>query len=160
MTGHEMRFLATEVKAGLALAQSVHHILDWLEQLCGKHTFRKLFGLILGDRKSEFDDVAGIEKDGRCNVYYTDPQRPDQKGSCEKNHVELRKVIPKGTSIDSLGPTREFWQASARTQTPACVYRLATRPPWRARWLRCRHPCSRASALSSWRQAKSRRDRS
>lgn len=103
MTGHEMRFLATEVKAGLALAQSVHHILDWLEQLCGKHTFRKLFGLILADRKSEFDDVAGIEKDGRCSMHYTDPQRPDQKGSCEKNHVELRKVIPKGTSIDGLG---------------------------------------------------------
>ena len=79
MTSHETRFLTTEVKAGLALGQSVHHILDWLEQLCGKHTFRKLFGLILADRKSEFDDVAGIEKDGRCSMYYTDPQRPDQK---------------------------------------------------------------------------------
>lgn len=84
-------------------SEHVVRALDWLEQLCGKHTFRKLFGLILGDRKSEFDDIAGIEKDGRCSVYYTDPQRPDQKGGCEKNHVELRKVIPKGTSIDGLG---------------------------------------------------------
>ena len=29
--------------------------------------------------------------------------RADQKGGCEKNHVELRKIIPKGTSIDGLG---------------------------------------------------------
>ena len=77
--------------------------LDWLEKLCGKRSFRKLFGLILADRGSEFDDIAGIEGDGRCSIYYTDPQRPDQKGGCEKNHVELRKIIPKGTSIDGLG---------------------------------------------------------
>lgn len=77
--------------------------LDWLEELVGKSGFRKLFGLILADRGSEFDDMAGIEADGRCSVYYTDPQRPDQKGGCEKNHVELRKIVPKGTSIDGLG---------------------------------------------------------
>ena len=77
--------------------------LDWIERLCGKRAFKRLFGLILADRGSEFDDIAGIEKGGRCSVYYTDPQRPDQKGGCEKNHVELRKIVPKGTSIDGLG---------------------------------------------------------
>ena len=77
--------------------------LDWIEGLCGKRAFKKLFGLILTDRGSEFDDIAGIEKGGRCSVYYTDPQRSDQKGACEKAHVELRKVIEKGTSIDGLG---------------------------------------------------------
>ena len=77
--------------------------LDWLEVLCGKHMFKNLFGLILADRGSEFDDIVGIEKEGRCSVYYTDPQRPDQKGGCEKAHVELRKIIPKGVSIDGLG---------------------------------------------------------
>lgn len=51
----------------------------------------------------KFDDIADIERDGRCRVFYADPQRSDQKGTCEKNHVELRKVIPKGTSIDGLG---------------------------------------------------------
>ena len=25
-----------------------------------------------------------------------------QKGSCEKNHVEFRKIVPKGTSMDLL----------------------------------------------------------
>lgn len=77
--------------------------LDWLEELAGERMFKKLFGLILADRGSEFDDIAGIERGGRCSVYYTDPQRPDQKGGCEKAHVELRKIIGKGTSIDGLG---------------------------------------------------------
>ena len=78
--------------------------LDWIELLCGgPEGFRALFGLILADRGTEFDDIAGIEKGGRCHVYYTDPQRPDQKGGCEKAHVELRKIIPRGTSIDGLG---------------------------------------------------------
>lgn len=76
--------------------------LDLIESLVGRKDFERLFGLILADRGSEFDDVAGIERGGRCSVYYTDPQRPDQKGGCEKNHVELRKIIPKGTSIDDL----------------------------------------------------------
>ena len=89
----------------LAKKDSAHVVaaLDWLEELCGKRMFRKLFGLILADRGSEFDDFAGIERGGRCSVYYTDPQRPDQKGGCEKAHVELRKIIGKGTSIDGLG---------------------------------------------------------
>lgn len=77
--------------------------LDYLEELCGgKDIFKSVFGLILTDRGYEFDDYLGIEKGERCKVYYTDPQRPNQKGGCEKNHVELRKIIPKSTSIDAL----------------------------------------------------------
>lgn len=76
--------------------------LNFIEFLIGKRMFRKLFGCLLADRGSEFDDILGIEGNGRCNVYYTDPQQPNQKGGCEKNHVELRKIIPKGTSIDNL----------------------------------------------------------
>ena len=89
----------------LARKDSAHVVaaLDWIEGLCGRRMFGKLFGLILTDRGSEFDDIAGMERGGRCSVYYTDPRRPDQKGGCEKAHVELRKVIPKGTSIDGLG---------------------------------------------------------
>ena len=44
-----------------------------------------------------------MERGGRCSACFTDPMRDDQKGACEKNHVELRKVIPKGTSIDGGG---------------------------------------------------------
>jgi IS30 family transposase len=80
--------------------------LDWLEDCCDGH-FREFFGLLLLDRGAEFDDIADIERscgsDGsRCATYYCDPNRPDQKPFCEKNHVELRKILPKGTSFQSL----------------------------------------------------------
>ena len=39
----------------------------------------------------------------RCRVYFCDPQRSDQKGSCEKNHEFIRYVLPKGQSnFDAL----------------------------------------------------------
>ena len=80
--------------------------LDWLEECCGDH-FREIFGLLLLDRGSEFDDIGGIEQSAlgegrRCAAYYCDPQQSQQKGACEKNHVELRKVIPKGTSLKEM----------------------------------------------------------
>lgn len=83
-------------------SEHVVRAFDWIEQLVGKRRFKRLFGLVLADRGAEFSDVGGMEKGGRCSVYFTDPQRADQKGACEKNHVELRKIIPKGTSIDAL----------------------------------------------------------
>jgi len=82
--------------------------LDWLE-ICMEGRFSEFFGLLLFDRGSEFDDIAGIERSclhegTRCAAYFTDPSRPDQKGSAEKNHVELRKVLPKGTCFEGLDP--------------------------------------------------------
>lgn len=80
--------------------------LDWLEECsCGR--FSEFFGLLLADRGSEFGDIAGIERSidrtsQRCHIYFADPSRPDQRGSGEKNHVELRKVIPKGTSLKEM----------------------------------------------------------
>lgn len=87
--------------------------LDWLEECCtdpetGMNWFGELFGLMLADRGSEFDDMEGMEASAmsagekRCAVYFTDPSRPDQKGACEKNHVELRKILPKGTDLEEL----------------------------------------------------------
>ncbi|MDY3949107.1 MAG: IS30 family transposase [Eggerthella lenta] len=83
--------------------------LGWLEVCCGgTERFRELFGLMLLDRGSEFDDIDGMERSfkdplqKRCACYFTDPSRPDQKGACEKNHVELRKVLPKGTSLRNM----------------------------------------------------------
>lgn len=80
--------------------------LDWLEACCEGH-FAEIFGLLLLDRGTEFDDIEGIEHScvsgaTRTRAFYTDPSRPDQKGSCEKNHVELRKIVPKGTSLEAM----------------------------------------------------------
>ncbi len=84
---------------------------NWLETCCGgPEKFRERFGVILCDRGPEFDDIDGMERSSeklwekRCAVYFADPSRPDQKGACEKNHVELRKVLPKGTSFDGMDP--------------------------------------------------------
>lgn len=41
-------------------------------------------------------------KAARRRVYYCDVRQPQQKGDCERNHVELRKLLPKrrGISFD------------------------------------------------------------
>ncbi|NTU88557.1 MAG: IS30 family transposase [Actinobacteria bacterium] len=76
--------------------------LDALETYC-EGRFSQVFPTILTDRGSEFLNFRDIEKNGRTRVYYCDPVKPGQKGACEKNHVELRKILPKGvTDFDAL----------------------------------------------------------
>lgn len=81
--------------------------LDMVEGLIGPRAFKKWFGTILTDHGSEFLDFLVLEKSckgkgKRCRVYYCDPMESGQKGRCEKNHVELRKILPKGTSFQNL----------------------------------------------------------
>lgn len=87
-------------------AQSVINIFQELEKILGLETFQKLFPVILTDNGSEFSNPLEIEfnKDGvsRTKVFYCEPGRPDQKGSCEGNHQFIRRVYPKRTSFDSL----------------------------------------------------------
>ncbi len=84
---------------------AVKGALDDLERHCDGH-FSDAFPVILGDRGSEFLDFEKIEEglDGlrRTRMFYCDPVKPGQKGACEKNHVELRKILPKGTDFDAL----------------------------------------------------------
>ena len=79
--------------------------LDALEEYC-EGAFADVFPVILGDRGSEFLDFGKIETgmDGarRTSMFYCDPVKPGQKGAAEKNHVELRKILPKGTDFDAL----------------------------------------------------------
>lgn len=89
----------------------VGRALDMLEGLIGARAFKKWFGTILTDRGSEFLDFYVLEKSRkgkgrRCRVFYCDPMKSGQKGRCEKNHVELRKIIPKGTSFQHLTPRK------------------------------------------------------
>lgn len=107
-----LHFLRCNFQIGVLLAEKtqdeVKRALDWIESLC-EGRFIEIFGLILTDRGSEFRDYAKIEtsSDGsaRCAVYYCDPCQSSQKGSCEKNHVEFRKILPKKrTDFDALTP--------------------------------------------------------
>ncbi|WP_303201874.1 IS30 family transposase [Raoultibacter timonensis] len=89
----------------------VGRALDMIESLIGVRKFKKWFGVILTDRGSEFLDYFAIErsakgKGSRCRVFYCDPMKSGQKGRCEKNHVELRKILPKGTSFQYLTPRK------------------------------------------------------
>ena len=38
----------------------------------------------------------------RRKIFYCEPGRSDQEGSCEVNHELIRRVLPKGTSFDNL----------------------------------------------------------
>ncbi len=79
--------------------------LDELERAVGLEAFRRLFGLTITDNGGEFEDCGGIERsctaegESRCRVYYCDPMRSQQKPGCERNHVEVRKMLPKGRGI-------------------------------------------------------------
>lgn len=87
-------------------AASVAAALDSVQALCGP-MFERVCGTILADRGSEFADAERIEhgRNGmrRCSLYYCDPLRSNQKGGCEKNHAELRRILPKGrTDFEAL----------------------------------------------------------
>ena len=80
-------------------AEEVERAFDMLETLLGKTDFKRIFGLVLTDNGIEFKDHYALEHSKRsgirCRVYYCDIRQSQQKGGCERNHVELRKILPK-----------------------------------------------------------------
>ncbi len=87
-------------------SQSVINIFEQLYFDLGLDIFKKLFRLLLGDNGSEFSNPTSIEfdseKNRRARVFYCDPSAPYQKGACENNHEFIRRIIPKGQSLNSL----------------------------------------------------------
>lgn len=78
-----------------------------IKNILGIKLYAKIFRIGLTDNGSEFFDPYQIEKDyetGKkiANLFYCDPNRPDQKGSIEKNHEYIRKFYPKGISFNNL----------------------------------------------------------
>jgi IS30 family transposase len=75
-----------------------------LRECLGIELYTKLFKILLGDNGSEFSDPKSIEFDengeGVSRVYYCEPQQSQQKGSIEVNHTLIRRVLPKGRSMD------------------------------------------------------------
>ena len=87
-------------------SQSVIDIFNRLYLDLGHGTFHKLFPVLLGDNGSEFSNPSAIEFDSqgilRTRVFYCDQQAPYQKGAAENNHALIRRIIPKGTSLDGF----------------------------------------------------------
>ena len=81
--------------------REVMRIFNSIREQLGIELYRKAFACVLTDNGSEFADPKIIEFDYEtgekvCNLFYCDPGKSGQKGKIEKNHVELRKVFPKG----------------------------------------------------------------
>lgn len=87
-------------------SQSVIDIINRLYFGLRPDIFDDLFPILLGDNGSEFSNPLAIEFDGqenqRTRVFYCDPSAPYQKGAAENNHELIRRVIPKGTSMDNF----------------------------------------------------------
>lgn len=88
-------------------AQSVIDIFNYIENILGINIFKKLFIIILTDNGSEFSNPLEIEYspntgEQRTKIFYCEPGRSDQKGSCEVNHEMIRRVLPQGTSFDDF----------------------------------------------------------
>ncbi len=88
-------------------AQSVIDIFNSIENKVKINTFKRLFPVILTDNGPEFSNPKEIEfrrksDKQRTKIFYCEPRRPDQKGSCEVNHEMIRRILPKGTSFDNL----------------------------------------------------------
>lgn len=71
-----------------------------------KGLFSELFGIILGDRGTEFSNPAAIEfaPDGtrRTHVFYCDAYCATQKPHVERNHEFIRRIVEKGKSFNGL----------------------------------------------------------
>ena len=88
-------------------AQSVIDIFNMIENKIGTDNFKKLFPIILTDNGSEFSNPTQIEfnpetGEQRTKIFYCEPGRSDQKGSCEVNHEFIRRVLPQGNTFDDL----------------------------------------------------------
>lgn len=84
-------------------SDAVARALDALEEVLGMTLFEQLFGYLLTDNGVEFSRPERLERSRaggrRCRVYYCDVRASQQKAACERNHVELRKILPKGRDI-------------------------------------------------------------
>ena len=85
--------------------------LEGVRAILGADGTRRVFRAVLTDNGAEFSDEAAVaallgEGPGETRLFYCDPGRSDQKGACERNHVEIRKLLPKGAGIrfDRLAP--------------------------------------------------------
>lgn len=70
----------------------------------GQGAMGRMFRLVLTDNGCEFSDEDALaaafgEGEGETRLYYCDTMSAWEKGGCERNHSELRKILPKGQGI-------------------------------------------------------------
>ena len=89
-----------------ATQNSVIQVFDALTKTLGMALFKRLFAVILTDNGVEFKDPDALEhtREGliRSHLFFCDPQASWQKPHVENNHLLIRRILPKGTSFNSL----------------------------------------------------------
>ena len=91
-------------------SQSVIDIFNMLEEQLSIRVFQKLFPVILTDNGSEFSNPTALETSfisgtQRTRIFYCNPYSSWQKGHIENNHLNLRKIMPKGKSFENFTQT-------------------------------------------------------
>lgn len=86
--------------------KSVIRALNSICNTVGIEEFRRVFGIILTDRGTEFANPYAMECDEngeiKTRVFYCDAYTSWQKGSIEKNHEFIRYIVPSGKNFDVL----------------------------------------------------------
>lgn len=87
-------------------SQTVIDRFNWLYERLGADVFKSLLPVVLTDNGSEFSNPKALEFDAEGNrrtyIFYCDPHSSWQKPNVELNHEFIRKIIPKGVSMNSL----------------------------------------------------------
>lgn len=87
-------------------SRSVTDIFDELYRKLEHDMFTKLFQILLVDNGSEFSNPTAIEFNSlgerRTRIFYCDPSAPYQKGAAENNHTLIRRIVPKGHSLNNF----------------------------------------------------------
>lgn len=92
--------------------KEVLKIFNYLEKQWGLETFRKVFAAILTDNGSEFKDPQSLELspggEQRTRIFYCHPNCSWHKPGVERSHVEIRRILPKGSSFENLTHQQVF----------------------------------------------------
>lgn len=86
-------------------ARTINIKLNELKKAITPQKFFTLFRIILTDNGVEFnmiEEIESIEDQESINLFFCDAGKSNQKAKIEKNHVEIRKILKKGTSFDNL----------------------------------------------------------
>ena len=90
-------------------SRSVIDVFDALERTLGLETFRALLPAVLTDNGTEFSNPAALETspftgERRTRIFYCRPYAAWQKPHVENNHLNLRRIFPKGEPMDHVTP--------------------------------------------------------
>lgn len=87
-------------------SKSVKECFGSIYDAVGADYFKRLFPVILTDNGSEFSDPTSIEMvqgtEKLTNIFFCYPYSAFQKPEVENNHELIRRVIPKGKSMNHL----------------------------------------------------------